>query len=123
MIHHNSVESYISSFPTETQKLLEQLQTIVKQTAPEAEERISYGMPSYKFNGMLVYFAAYANHIGFYPGTACIIAFKEELSNYKTSKGTVQFSLKNPLPMNLIINMIHFKIKENLRRKISPERN
>jgi uncharacterized protein YdhG (YjbR/CyaY superfamily) len=102
---------------------LEQLQTIVKQTAPKADEKISYGMPGYKLNGMLVYFAAYAKHIGFYPGAACIIAFKEELSNYKTSKGTVQFSLTKPLPVNLIINMIHFKIKENLQRKTSPKTN
>jgi len=112
-----TTDSYIESFPEETQKLLVQLRTIIIETAPEAEEKISYGMPGYKLNGMLVYFAGYAKHIGFYPGTDCIIAFKDELSDYKTSKGTVQFLLNEPLPTELIIHMVKFKIYENLHRK------
>lgn len=112
-----NTESYIASFPLETQKLLEQLRIIIKETAPEAEEKISYGMPGYKLNGMLVYFAGYAKHIGFYPGVACVVAFKNELSNYKTSKGTVQFPLNKPLPEKLITEMVLFRIEENLQRK------
>ncbi|HET7732791.1 MAG TPA: DUF1801 domain-containing protein [Paludibacter sp.] len=112
-----TTDSYIGSFPHETQQLLEQLRTIIKETAPEAEEKISYGMPGYKLNGMLIYFAGYVKHIGFYPGVACIVAFKEELSGYKTSKGTVQFPLNKPLPTELIIQMVKFKIDENLQRK------
>lgn len=112
-----TTDSYIGSFPHETQQLLEQLRTIIKETAPEAEEKISYGMPGYKLNGMLVYFAGYAKHIGFYPGVACIVAFEEELSGYKTSKGTVQFPLNKPLPTELIIQLVKFKINENLQRK------
>ncbi|MFT3753195.1 MAG: DUF1801 domain-containing protein [Paludibacter sp.] len=112
-----TVDSYIDSFPEETQKLLEQLRAIIKETAPEAEEKISYGMPGYKLNGMLVYFAGYAKHIGFYPGVACIVAFMEELSVYKTSKGTVQFPLNRPLPTELIIHMVKFRIVENLQLK------
>lgn len=110
-------DSYIAAFPTETRKLLEQLRTIIKETAPEAEEKISYGMPGYKLNGMLVYFAGYAKHIGFYPGVACIIAFEDSLSGYKTSKGTVQFPLDKPLPAGLIADMVRFRIEENLQRK------
>lgn len=112
-----NTDSYIESFPEDIQKLLMQLRTIIKQTAPEAEEKISYGMPGYKLNGMLVYFAGYAKHIGFYPGTDCIEAFKDELSGYKTSKGTVQFPLNKPLPTDLIIHMVKFKIYENLELK------
>jgi uncharacterized protein YdhG (YjbR/CyaY superfamily) len=112
-------ESYIASFPPETKKMLEQLRAIIKENAPEAEEKISYGMPGYKLNGMLVYFAGYGKHVGFYPGVACIETFKEELSMFKTSKGTVQFPLNKPLPVELIIQMVKFKINENLHRKKS----
>ena len=112
-----NTDSYIESFPEDIQKLLVQLRTIIKQTAPEAEEKISYGMPGYKLNGMLVYFAGYAKHIGFYPGADCIEAFKNELSGYKTSKGTVQFPLNKPLPTELIIHMVKFRIYENLELK------
>ncbi len=112
-----NTDSYIASFPIETQRLLQQLRTIIKETAPEAEEKISYGMPGYKLNGMLVYFAGYAKHIGFYPGVACIITFKDSLSGYKTSKGTVQFPLDKPLPAALIAEMVRFRIEENSQRK------
>jgi uncharacterized protein YdhG (YjbR/CyaY superfamily) len=112
-----NTDSYIDSFPTKTQRMLEQLRLIIQETAPEAEEKISYGMPAYKLNGMLVYFAGYAKHIGFYPGVACIIAFKDDLSGYKTSKGTVQFPLDKPLPAALIAEMVRFRIEENLQRK------
>ena len=117
MTHHDSVESYIATFPVETQKQLEQIRTIIKQTVPEAEEKISYDMPAYKLNGMLVYFAGYAKHIGFYPGAACIIAFQERLTSYKISKGTVQFPLNRPLPQELIAEMVRYRAVENLNAR------
>jgi len=119
MTHHNSVESYIATFPPETQKLLEQLRAIIKLEAPEAEEKISYDMPGYKLNGMLVYFAGYTKHIGFYPGVACIVAFKEKLLVFKTSKGTVQFPINKPLPLELIAEMVRFKALENQQARKS----
>lgn len=116
MTHHNSVESYIATFPAETQLALEQLRGIIRQTAPEAEEKISYNMPGYKLNGMLVYFAGYNRHIGFYPGAACIAAFSERISTYKNAKGSVQFPLNKPLPAELIAEMVRFKTLENQQR-------
>ena len=86
-----NVDLYIEGFPGEVQKLLQQLRSAIKEAAPAATELISYSMPAYKLNGMLVYFAAYAKHIGFYPTSSGITTFKEELLAYKSSKGTVQF--------------------------------
>ncbi len=94
------IDEYISSFPKETQKILEQLRVTIKGVAPHADEVISYGMPAFKLNGMLVYFAAYTNHIGFYPTPSGIAAFKKELSIYKGAKGSVQFQLDKSLPLN-----------------------
>ena len=92
------VDAYIAGFPKDTQTLLEQLRTAIMKAAPDAEEVISYQMPAYKYFGMLVYFAGYKNHIGFYPGAAGIETFKKELSIYKGAKGSVQFPLDKPLP-------------------------
>jgi len=88
-----------------------QLREIIKRCAPDAQEVISYQMPAYKLNGILLYFAAHKNHIGFYPGVSTIEAFKEELSNYKLSKGTVQFQHKDPFPTELIEKLIRFRVK------------
>ncbi|OFX55506.1 MAG: hypothetical protein A2046_09860 [Bacteroidetes bacterium GWA2_30_7] len=108
------INQYLLDFPKEIQILLEQLRTTIKESAPEAEEVISYNMPALKFHGILVYYAAYKNHIGFYPTSSGIVAFKNELSSYKTSKGTVQFPLNKPLPLDLITKIVKFRIKENL---------
>lgn len=107
------VDQYISSFPKETQVLLREIRAIIMKAAPNAEEVISYSMPAYKQNGMLVYFAGYAKHIGFYPTASGINAFKEEISKYKNSKGAVQFPLDKKLPAALITKMVKFKVKEN----------
>jgi uncharacterized protein YdhG (YjbR/CyaY superfamily) len=101
-------------FPEETQKKLEQIRKAVKKLAPAAEEVISYGMPAFKLNGMLVFYAGYEKHIGFYPTPSGIEAFKKELSVYKNAKGSVQFPLDKPLPMTLINNMVKFRIAKNL---------
>ncbi len=109
------IDEYISGFPNETQKILEQLRVTIKGVATQADEVISYGMPAFKLNGMLVYFAAYANHIGFYPTPSGIAAFKNELSGYKGAKGSVQFPLNEPLPLKLITKIVKFRVTENLK--------
>ena len=108
--------SYISGFPEETQMLLKQLRETIIQAVPDAEELISYQMPAYKYHGALVYFAGYKNHIGFYPGAAGIAAFKEELSGYKGAKGSVQFPLDKPLPLELITQIVKFRVHQNLEK-------
>lgn len=110
-------DSYIAGFPKETQKLLQQVRTAIKQAAPQAEEVISYGMPAFKqHGGALVYFAGYAQHIGFYPTGSGIAAFTKEIAKYKHSKGAVQFPLDKPLPITLIKQMVKFKLAENLEK-------
>ena len=88
----------------------------IKKAAPKAEEVISYGIPAFKLNGMLVWFAAYSTHVGFYPRASGIEAFKKELSIYKGAKGSVQFPLDNPLPLGLITKMVKFRVTENLQQ-------
>jgi uncharacterized protein YdhG (YjbR/CyaY superfamily) len=111
-----NVDVYIAGFPFETQEMLHQLRHIIKNIAPEAEEVISYQMPAYKLNGILVYFAGYKNHIGFYPTGSVIASFQDKVSKYKTSKGTVQFPLNQPLPVGLITEMVKFRVAENLEK-------
>ncbi len=113
-----SVDEYISWFPEEDQKLLEKMRAVIKETAPDAEEVISYGMPGYKLNGQLVWFASFKNHIGFYPrGSSAINAFEKELAGYKTSKGAIQFPKDKPLPIALIKKIVKYRVKENLGKK------
>ena len=109
----NSVEEYISTFPEKTALLLETLRKVIKEEASEAEEVISYNMPAYKWNGILVYFAGYSRHIGFYPTGSGIEAFQKELSGYKWSKGAVQFPLDQTLPLDLVRKMVRFRIAQN----------
>lgn len=108
-----SVDDYILSFPRETQLRLEEIRTLIRKAAPKAEEVISYGMPGYKLDGALVYFAGYKGHLGFYPTPSAIGNFKRELENYQLSKGTVQFPLEKKLPAALISKMVKFRVKEN----------
>lgn len=115
-IKTNEIDQYILAFPDEAQKLLVQLRTAIKKAAPEAEEVISYQMPAFKIHGILVYFAGHKNHIGFYPTSTGIAAFKEELSVYKGAKGSVQFSYNKPLPIGLITKIVKFRVKENLQK-------
>jgi uncharacterized protein YdhG (YjbR/CyaY superfamily) len=108
-----NVDEYIASFPENLRTLLEEMRTTIKKAAPKCEEVISYQMPAYKYFGILVYFAGYKNHIGFYPTASAIEAFKKELSIYKGAKGSVQFPLDKPLPEDLITKIVKFKLKEN----------
>ena len=112
-IEARNIDEYISAFPTEVQELLHQVRDAVRKAAPKAQETISYFMPTFKFNGTLVHFAGYKNHIGFYPGPSGIDAFRNELSKYKTSKGAVQFPLDQPLPLPLISKIVKLRVREN----------
>ena len=113
MIKPTDVDSYIATFPPQTQALLEQIRAIIRKAAPEATEGIGYGMPAYKQDGALVYFAGYQHHIGFYPTASGIACFQQELAGYKSSKGAVQFPLDQPLPEALITTIVRFRVKEN----------
>ncbi|WP_421824078.1 iron chaperone [Flagellimonas oceanensis] len=110
----NEIEQYISRFPEEVQQLLQKIRTNIKETAPMATEEIVYGMPGYKTNGKpLVYFAGYKNHIGFYATPSGHEAFQKELSKYKQGKGSVQFPLNQPIPFDLIEQIVRFRVEEN----------
>jgi uncharacterized protein YdhG (YjbR/CyaY superfamily) len=111
-----TVDEYIASFPTETRVKLQELRTTIRAAAPEAEEKISYQMPTFFLKGNLVYYAAWKKHIGFYAIPSANEAFKDELSAYTVSKGAVQFPLDQPLPVDLITRMTRFRVAENLAR-------
>ncbi len=112
-----TVSEYIRSFPKTTQILLKQVRSVIQQTAPEAEEQIGYGMPCYKLNKKpLVYFAGYANHIGFYATPNGHEKFAKELSIYKQGKGSVQFPIDKPMPLALIQKIVAFRVKGNLKK-------
>lgn len=108
----NTVAEYINSFDKETQQKLNALRELITKTVPESTERICMGIPTYDLNGKwLVHFAAFKKHIGFYPDPDGILAFQDRLKGYKTSKGTVQFPLNKPLPMELIREIIEYRVK------------
>jgi uncharacterized protein YdhG (YjbR/CyaY superfamily) len=112
-----SIDEYIAAAPKNLQETLQELRRSIKEAAPQAEEVISYQMPAFKLNGILVWFAVYKDHIGFYPKASAIEAFKEKLSAYQTSKGTVQFPLNKPLPLDLIKEIVYFRLKEDLAKQ------
>ncbi len=111
-----SVAEYIAGFPRNVQEILEQIRSTIKQAAPEAEERISYRMPTFTLKGNLVHFAAFKKHIGFYPMPAGIEQFQEELSVYQSAKGSVQFPLDRPIPFDLIGRIVQFRVRQNLEK-------
>lgn len=112
----NNIDEYIACFPVDIQEIMQQLRSAIKKAAPGATEVISYGMPAFKLNGILVWFAAYAKHIGFYPTASGIEVFKKELSKFKSAKGSVQFPLNEPLPIKLITEIVLFRVAENLHK-------
>lgn len=112
----NSIDEYILQFPTEIQEILKMFRKVIKESAPEAEEKISYQMPTFVLHGNLVHFAAHKNHIGFYPTPSGIDAFKHELSEYKGAKGSVQFSIDKPMPYELISKIVKFRLAENIKK-------
>ena len=112
----NTIDEYISLFPKNIQEILEKIRHTIKKSAPQAEETISYQMPAFKLNGNLVYFAAFKDHIGFFPTSSGVAAFKKELSKYATSKGTIRFPLDKPIPFDLVRKIVQFRVQENLAK-------
>jgi uncharacterized protein YdhG (YjbR/CyaY superfamily) len=117
-----TIDEYIGAFPEDVQRILNELRQTIRKAAPDAEETINYQMPTFTLNGNLVHFAAFKNHIGFYPTPTGIEAFKQELSRYKGAKGSVQFPIDEPLPLPLIRRIVEYRVKENLARKPKKEK-
>ena len=112
-----TMDEFISAFPKNVQDILEELRRVIRESAPKSEETISYGIPTFKLNGNLVHFAAFKNHIGFYPTPSAIVAFKKELAPYKQAKGSVQFPIDQPIPLDLVKRIVGYRVKENLAKK------
>jgi uncharacterized protein YdhG (YjbR/CyaY superfamily) len=112
-----TIDEYIAGFPEDIRAILQKVRTTIRKAAPGAGERISYQIPTFTLGGNLVHFAAFKQHIGFYPGSTGIAAFKEELSSYKSARGSVQFPLDKPIPYGLIGRIVRFRIRENLNRE------
>lgn len=112
-----TIDDYIDRCPKEVQQRLEQMRATIKKAAPEATETISYGIPAFTSAEKLVWFAAFKNHIGFYPGASAIAAFKTELSAYKSAKGSVQFPLDEPLPLTLVRRIVKFRARQTSSKK------
>lgn len=111
-----SVDEYISGFPKNIQDKLKSIRMIIKKAAPDALETISYQMPAYKLNGILLYFAGYKNHIGFYPLASAIKAFKSKIESYSYSKGSIQFPIDEKLPKDLIEEIAEYRVAENAEK-------
>ncbi len=110
-----SIDEYIASFPADVQERLRQMRAAIREAAPEAQEKISYQMPTFFLQGNLVHFAAFKNHIGFYPAPRGIEAFKDELAAYEGAKGSVQFPLDQPLPLDLVRRIVQFRVADQLQ--------
>ena len=113
---YESIDHYISTFPTDIQEILESIRQVIREAAPEATEKISYQMPTFAQHGNVVHFAAFKNHIGFYPAPSGIEEFEQELAPYKAGKGTIQFPLGKPMPMELITKIVKFRVAENITK-------
>jgi uncharacterized protein YdhG (YjbR/CyaY superfamily) len=111
-----TIDEYIRTFPKDIQIMLEKMRKVIQETAPEATEAISYGMPTFKLNGNLVHFAAFKSHIGFFPTPSGIEAYKKELAPYIKGKGTIQFPLENPIPYDLVKKVVESRVKENMAK-------
>ena len=110
----SSIDAYIAGFPKEVRERLESVRAAIRKVAPDAEEKISYQIPTFSLFGNLVHFAAFKKHIGFYPGTAGVEKFKSEFSSYETSKGAVRFPMDKPIPLDIIEKVVKFRVAENL---------
>lgn len=113
----STIDEYIATFPKNIQNILQDLRRAIREVAPDAKETISYQIPTFKLNGNLVHFAAYKNHIGFYPTSSPMREFKEKLAPYQTSKGTVRFPINEPIPFELVKEIVRFRVEENLDRR------
>jgi uncharacterized protein YdhG (YjbR/CyaY superfamily) len=113
--NYQSIDEYILLFPPDVQDKLRRLRNVIREAAPDAKETISYQMPAFEQNGILVYFAAFKNHIGFFPTSSGIAQFNDELSGYKGGKGSVQFPLDKPMPYELVSRIVKFRVAENMK--------
>lgn len=111
-----NIDTYIADYPAEVQEKLLQMRTHIRSLVPEATEAISYGIPTFKLGGNLVHFGGFKSHVGFFPGASGVAAFEGELKGYHTSKGTIQFLLDKPLPLELISRIVKFRVEENLAK-------
>jgi uncharacterized protein YdhG (YjbR/CyaY superfamily) len=111
-----AVDDYFADLPAPVRARMDELRATIRRAAPQAEETISYKMPAFTFHGILVYYAAFKNHIGFYPRVSGLKAFEKDLAGYKTAKGSVQFPLDRPLPLDIITNIVKFRVNENRDR-------
>ena len=111
------IDEYIADFPVDVQLLLQKVRTAIRKAAPKAEEAIKYQMPTFVMNGNLIHFAGYKNHIGLYPGSRPVEEFKDELTRYETSKGTIRLPLDKPVPSGLITKITRFCVQRNLAKK------
>ena len=112
-----TIDEYIKTFPEDVQNILKKLRVTIREAAPEAKEAMSYQIPTFRFNGNFVHFAAYKNHIGFYPAPPGIETLKKELSLYKGAKGSVQFPVDRRVPYDLVKKIVLFRVQENLKKK------
>lgn len=117
-----SIDEYIAGFPRDVQAILKRVRATVRKAAPDAEETIKYRIPTFVLNGNLVHFAAFANHIGFYPTPSGIEAFKDQLSSYTSAKGSVQFPLDRPMPLSLIEEIVRFRAEEARAKHAAKKR-
>ena len=122
-IKAGNIDEFIAAYPKDIQQMLKELRTTIKKAAPEAEEAIKYGIPTFVQNGNLVHFAAYKEHIGFYPAPSAIREFKKELSKYGQSRGAIRFPLDKPLPLSLVTKMVKFRVKENMLKAAAKKKN
>jgi uncharacterized protein YdhG (YjbR/CyaY superfamily) len=116
------MDEYITGYPEDVQQILQKVRETIRSVAPEAEEAIKYGLPTFVLKGNLVHFGAFKNHIGFYPAPRGLEQFKEELAGYKGSKGAVQFPLDEPIPYDLIRRITAFRVQDNLERAASKRK-
>lgn len=112
-----TIDEYIRGFPANVQAKLSQLRSTIRQSAPDAVEKMAYGVPTFYLDGNLVHFAAFQRHIGFYPSPSGIARFQKQLKKYKSAKGSVQFPLDEPLPFELVAEIVEFRVGENARKK------
>lgn len=112
-----TIDEYIDTFPKKVEYILQKLRQTTKQSAPKAEETISYQIPTFKLKGNLVHFAAYKNYIGFYPKSSAIEAFKKELSQYEIAKGSIEFPINKPIAFDPVRKIVEYRVKENLDKK------
>jgi uncharacterized protein YdhG (YjbR/CyaY superfamily) len=117
-----SIDEYIAGFPANIQKILQEIRLTISQAAPDASEKISYGMPTFVLKGNLVHFAAFKNHIGFYSTPSGTTQFQQEMLGYKHAKGSIQFPLEKPMPFDLIAEIVKFRVEENLAKAAAKQK-